>query len=267
MLPSREALGYSRKKLSEVAGVSEKSIQVAEEGRTPRARWPQSLSLIEEALGWRRGCMVHILEGDNLPLPLFPESEKPRRPRIRSGPDEEMFQAGVTAEAMFVRQMRRRRRALGLLPDDFAERVAGLGGDMTGRRVREIESGLRPLRPEEADLIAKALDVDVERLLSSAFTGSDEEMKAPPTEEELTAEAKALERRIADAGAEVNLAVRSVATAKERLAVEEAMWQREVARKADLEHQYHYLLGRIDALRASRGDEEVIQVKMQTRED
>lgn len=59
----RESMGLSRRQLSEVAGVSEKSIQVAEEGRTPRARWPQSLRLIEHALRWEPGSMVEILDG------------------------------------------------------------------------------------------------------------------------------------------------------------------------------------------------------------
>jgi transcriptional regulator with XRE-family HTH domain len=59
----RESLGMSRRQLSEAAGVSEKSIQVAEEGRTPRARWPQSLRLIEAAIRWSSGSMVQILEG------------------------------------------------------------------------------------------------------------------------------------------------------------------------------------------------------------
>ncbi|WP_030333751.1 helix-turn-helix domain-containing protein [Streptomyces sp. NRRL B-1381] len=74
---AREAQGFSRKNLSEIAGVSEKSIQVAEEGRTPRARWPQSLSLIEAGLGWTRGSMQHVLDGGEpslaplQDLPLF----------------------------------------------------------------------------------------------------------------------------------------------------------------------------------------------------
>ncbi|MFF0080250.1 multiprotein-bridging factor 1 family protein [Streptomyces canus] len=59
----REAMGLSRRQLSEEAGVSEKSIQTAEEGRTPRARWPQSLRLIENALRWEHGSMERILEG------------------------------------------------------------------------------------------------------------------------------------------------------------------------------------------------------------
>lgn len=77
----REALGLSRRQLSEIAGVSEKSIQVAEEGRTPRARWPQSLRLIESALRWEPGSMEIILNGgeaeETLSLfPLAPEEER-----------------------------------------------------------------------------------------------------------------------------------------------------------------------------------------------
>lgn len=68
----REALGMSRRMLSEHAGVSEKSIQVAEEGRTPRARWPQSLRLIETALEWAPGSMLQILEGGEPETALDP---------------------------------------------------------------------------------------------------------------------------------------------------------------------------------------------------
>ncbi|WP_432008886.1 helix-turn-helix domain-containing protein [Streptomyces bacillaris] len=60
---AREAQGASRRVFSNRVGVSEKSIQVAEEGRTPRARWPQSLTLIEAGLGWTKGSMLHVLDG------------------------------------------------------------------------------------------------------------------------------------------------------------------------------------------------------------
>ncbi|WP_145499216.1 helix-turn-helix domain-containing protein [Streptomyces sp. CFMR 7] len=77
---AREAQGFSRKALSELSGVSEKSIQVAEEGREPRARWPQSLSLIEAGLGWAKGSMEHVLDGGEPSLemrdvPLFEVDE------------------------------------------------------------------------------------------------------------------------------------------------------------------------------------------------
>ena len=48
----REAAGLSRRALSEKAGVSQKAIQVAAEGRVPSARWPQSIGRISRALGW-----------------------------------------------------------------------------------------------------------------------------------------------------------------------------------------------------------------------
>ena len=48
----REIRGMSRRILAEAAGVSEKSIQLAEEGRVPKGRWPQSISPIAIALGW-----------------------------------------------------------------------------------------------------------------------------------------------------------------------------------------------------------------------
>lgn len=73
----REARGLSRRQLSEVASVSEKSIQVAEEGRIPRARWPQSLTLIEEAIGWQRGSMMNVLEGGEPWISLRQEKSFP----------------------------------------------------------------------------------------------------------------------------------------------------------------------------------------------
>ncbi|MDX3555321.1 helix-turn-helix transcriptional regulator [Streptomyces europaeiscabiei] len=82
----RESLDMSRRQLSEAAGVSEKSIQVAEEGRTPRARWPQSLRLIESALRWEPGSMMQILEGGEPEpvLDLFSYDEESVRGRSLS---------------------------------------------------------------------------------------------------------------------------------------------------------------------------------------
>jgi hypothetical protein len=58
---SREHLRMSRRLLSEKADVSEKSIQIAEEGRVPSARWPQSISRITQALGWEPGAAIRIV--------------------------------------------------------------------------------------------------------------------------------------------------------------------------------------------------------------
>lgn len=63
----REASGFSRRELSELAGVSEKSIQLAEEGRVPKGRWPQSLTAIERALGFPPGRIEAMLDASDDP--------------------------------------------------------------------------------------------------------------------------------------------------------------------------------------------------------
>lgn len=63
----REAEGLSRRELSDVAGVSEKSIQLAEEGRVPKGRWPQSLTAMERALGWPAGRIEAMLDASDKP--------------------------------------------------------------------------------------------------------------------------------------------------------------------------------------------------------
>jgi DNA-binding XRE family transcriptional regulator len=57
----REAVGLSRRALAEKAGVSEKAIQVAEEGRVPSARWPQSIGRVSRALGWSADAATQIV--------------------------------------------------------------------------------------------------------------------------------------------------------------------------------------------------------------
>jgi transcriptional regulator with XRE-family HTH domain len=60
---AREARGLSRRVLAEETGVSEKAIQMAEEGRVPSARWPKSVDTIAEALGWTPDSARAVLEG------------------------------------------------------------------------------------------------------------------------------------------------------------------------------------------------------------
>jgi DNA-binding XRE family transcriptional regulator len=56
----REALGLSRRALAEKADVSEKSIQIAEEGRVP-TRWPLTIGPITRALGWEPATALQIV--------------------------------------------------------------------------------------------------------------------------------------------------------------------------------------------------------------
>lgn len=61
---AREERGWSRKKLAELSGVSEKSIQLTEEGRVP-TRWPKSLTILAGTLGWEAGTVPRILDGND----------------------------------------------------------------------------------------------------------------------------------------------------------------------------------------------------------
>lgn len=126
----RESLNMSRRQLSAVAGVSEKSIQVAEEGRTPRARWPQSLRLIEHALRWDSESMQRILEGgepDEL-LDLFSlEQEEDAVARLRG--QAPLFPAETTEEALPLEidtspSNHARSKALAALPKSFRAALA-----------------------------------------------------------------------------------------------------------------------------------------------
>lgn len=58
---ARETRGWSRRQLADKAGISEKAIQVAEEGRVPKGRWPQSLQRITAAFDWKPGAAQHLL--------------------------------------------------------------------------------------------------------------------------------------------------------------------------------------------------------------
>lgn len=60
---ARETQGLSRRALADKAGVSEKAIQTAEEGRVPSARWPKSVDTIAETLGWGPDSAWAVLEG------------------------------------------------------------------------------------------------------------------------------------------------------------------------------------------------------------
>lgn len=319
---SREFHGYSRKSLAELAAVSEKSIQLAEEGRVPRGRWPQSLNNIEKALGYMPGTMKEILDGNEpspspkrrsflspfptvSPTPRTPggdhaaeaqsaESEestlglttRERQPDRPDFPDEsdavsaasqragllsqrtlELTQSGQLAQDTFIRQAKRYRKLQSVTIEALAQRVADLGADIELKDLKSLENGTRLLRMSEADVIARALDTTVDWLLGSAFrSGMPEEMTAPPTDEELQAEAKAVEQRLGDMGTQVMVAHEHYQNARRReaearQAAEMAMvvLHQTEAQQAELARQYQYLLGRIDSLRAAKGEELILQ--------
>lgn len=150
----RESMGLSRRQLSVEAGVSEKSIQVAEEGRTPRARWPQSLRLIENALRWEPGSMSRILEGgapgevfDSLSL-FEVDAGQPV-----AGQAEQEFLAAAYARsralAEFPRFLRKPLRTV----LEFGHRAAGFGADEEA--VMRYEEALEALL---VDMVSRRLE-------------------------------------------------------------------------------------------------------------
>lgn len=72
---ARSVQGESRRALAARAGVSEKSVQLTEEGRVP-VRWPKSLYSIENALGWPTGMARWILNGGD------PDKNPPPEPDV-----------------------------------------------------------------------------------------------------------------------------------------------------------------------------------------
>lgn len=278
----REEAGYSRRALAEKAGVSEKSIQVAEEGRVPRGRMPQSLSRIEEALGWIPGAYIAILTGQTwgrlsppkeVDIRFETEEEAERRAAkavareaptgLMGGREVELTQSGRAAQDTFVRQMKRYRKLQNVSVEELAKRVSEQGGTLDQAAISRLEDGTRLLRMSEAQELAGALETTVDWILGSGFrSGGPEELTAPPNEEELQAEAKAVERRIFEAGVRVNGANQALAHAQERAAhaAQEAEYARMVLEQAmtdktELEREYHYLRGRVDTLRAARGEQ------------
>lgn len=66
---AREAAGMTQIELAARAGIAEGSVQNLESGR-PRNRIPQTLTKIEEVLGWATGSGVAILEGAAGPVTI-----------------------------------------------------------------------------------------------------------------------------------------------------------------------------------------------------
>jgi len=284
---SREFNGYSRRTLAGMANVSEKSIQVAEEGRVPKGRMPQSLERIAEALTWPEGSVQMILSGispesilnhPSLGKPKLPNvadvAEEPEIPRLGFR-DIELAESSNLAQDVFVRQVRRFRKMKGISLQQVAQRVAEAqgavppGGALGVAELERIENGTRLLKGAEGEAIAYALGTTVGWLLESAF-GEDapDELKGPPTDEELQAEGKAIEQRIMSAGTRVNLASNQYSQARQR--AEQARHDESLAlailenarmEQLRLEKQYQYIVGRIDSIRAAKGQSLLFDVQ------
>lgn len=277
---ARRAKGWDQAELARQSGNSPNTISNYERGRTPRSRRvPSGLIRVSQALGWPPDAARQILAGEDpevalnqLMLDFMNEGgdadvAPPVSSQLMNQRDVELTQSGHLAQDTFIRQMKRFRNLVQVSIEELAKRVAELGGDLELKELARLENGTRLLKMSEAEVIARALDTTVDWLLGSGFLGGvPDEMQAPPTDEELQVEAKAVERRIFETGTQVNAmhAQYSHARQREEDARQQtqyafAIYQQTAAQQAELERQYQYLLGRIDSLRAAKGEELIIQ--------
>ncbi|MGP4048745.1 helix-turn-helix domain-containing protein [Streptomyces sp. 2A115] len=291
---ARRAKGWDQPELARQSGNSPNTISNYERGRVPRSRRvPPGVTRVAQALGWLPDTANRILAGEDPEVALgqpelfslperYEEMSRSRRAGTASaaagparvGPlsarDIELTQSGHVAQDTFIRQMKRYRKLQNVSTEELAKRVAEFGGDISLENLTRLENGTRQLNMWEAETLARALDTSVQWLLGSGFqSGMPDELTAPPTDEELQAEAKAIERRIAEAGIQVNHAaarhayvVEQAEQARREAEMARMMVQQAITQQAELERQYHYLLGRIDSLRAAKGEELIIQTHL-----
>lgn len=192
-----------------------------------------------------------------------------RAPTVNLSPSErELLEAGHVAQDTFMRQVKRFRKYKGVTLQELAALLSGYGEGITQTQLERFENGTLLPRPGDATAIAEALGTTVQWLLRSAFSGdAPDELKGPPTEEELQAEAKAVENRIFDVGAQANeartrltQARRAEEDARQQSAHAMNRLQQADSQRLELERQYHYLLGRIDSLRAANGEPLALEV-------
>lgn len=129
--------------------------------------------------------------------------------------------AGRVAEDMFVGQMRRRRALLDLSQAELAERVSRLGGSLYQQTIAKIESGQRAVRLQEADLIAQALGTTVSEMLTQSIDSGSLDPESMDVAE-LIGRSKAAQRRREEAAARAAALQREVAEAGEELQVAQA---------------------------------------------
>ncbi|MGJ7877869.1 helix-turn-helix domain-containing protein [Streptomyces rochei] len=282
---ARRAMGMDQAELAERSANSPNTISNYERGRaTKTRRIPAGLLRVARVLDWPPDAVREILSGvdPNEVLrqsPLFhlpPDqgqeevaSASPIPDLTSLGLDLELTESGWAAQDSFVRQMKRYRKLHDVPLEDLANRVAAAGVEMDAGDIARLEDGTRLLRMREAKAIAAALGTTVGWILGSAFDGEGpEELSKPPTAEELQVEAKAVERRIFEAGTQANQAALAHLQARQRaedarLAAERAFLQLQQVTnvKTELERQYHYLLGRIDSMRAAVGEEPILQTQ------
>lgn len=285
---ARRIKGWDQAELARRSGNSPNTISNYERGRPTRSRRiPSGLSRVGQALAWPPTAVKDILSGhapnvaiDQLSLPGMAggaddvstsaaHTDKQAPASSTTGfVDAELLDSSALSHDTFVRQMKRYRKLQGVSVDELAELVTCSGYELSAASLKRLENGTALLSANEAKLIAQALGTTVQWLVGSGFSGdAPAEMKGPPDDEELQVEAKAMEQRITRAGMRTNNARMQLDQAKhaEAVAIRQSYYAASVLSQAEtvqreLERQYQYLIGRIDSIRAAKGDELIMQV-------
>lgn len=95
----RKLYGWTRAQLARAADVSTGAIQLAEQGRVPRSRWPQTVASVERSLGWAPGTARSILKGEAPQTPPFPLEIKLIEQALRYSTWGDTTDGDVVAEA------------------------------------------------------------------------------------------------------------------------------------------------------------------------
>ncbi|QXE36943.1 helix-turn-helix domain-containing protein [Streptomyces sp. GMY02] len=280
---ARRGKGWDQAELARRSGNSPNTISNYERGRpTQSRRIPTGLLRVAQALGWPPDAVQEILSGTDpawvvgqpdlfslagehaKAVPAAVSSVEPKAPGFMNA---ELLESGALAHDAFVRQMKRYRKLQGVSPEELAERIAEIGGELSVNDLKRLENGTRIVRPDEGELIAQALGSTVDWIVGSGFAyEAPDAMKVPPTADELQTEAKAMEQRMTQAGMRVNgarmqleQARQAEAAARRQAQVAMAVLTQAEAVQRDIERSYQYLLGRIDSIRAANGDDLIIQ--------
>lgn len=292
---ARRAKGWDQQELADRSGNSQNTISNYERGRASRSRRvPGGYLRVASALGWHPDAPKQILSGEDpadvlAQRSLFDNETVPAggadfeglvrlraSGRVSSVPDlgrlsardAEQAQSGFLAQDVFVRQAKRYRKLQGLTIEQVAEASQRLGGSVTVEDLKRWEAGIQHLRMDEGEFVAKAMGTSVEWLLGSGFSyTAPEEMKGPPTADELEVEAKAVLRRLGEVGSQVLHAQQNEREARRSYEMATSMLRAITAHQHEMERNYQYLLGRIDSLRAAAGELTIMETALVYEDD
>lgn len=285
---ARRAKGWDQQELANRSGNSPNTISNYERGRAGRSRRvPGGYFRVASALGWPPDAPKEILSGTDpqdvlSQKSLFEAVEESQGAAELQGlvkleasgtvtsaadnlarlgaRDAELIESGYLAQDVFMRQAKRYRKLKGLTVAQVAEAIRARGGAVTEEDLEGLEKGARLLKKAEADFIAMALDTSVEWILGSGFQrDAPEELKWPPSADELEAEAKAVLRRLGDIGRQALIARHREGQARREYEMAVALRESVTAHEREMERSYQYLLGRIDSLRAAAGEPTIME--------